>query len=793
MTVPTITGRQESAGDWGVAERSDSDAPSADFAPTLTLTVTLLAAGFLLVMSVALLVVHPSPGYLGTVIIRQNQSAKSALYVGTFVLLLPAAILAGARLADRIAAGPNGHALGTLAAGLAAALAAVLILIRVIPGHHGLRSIAAGVGVWWVLAAGALLLAARASPWGALRRLSGLAPATSVLGALAVFGTILCVTSLHSLSAVGLLAGAIVALVINLAWGRVSPPGLGRVAGGVVDFVVAVLLLAAITNVIVYHASAALPNGLFPPGVIQFQQDWILAPANQLLRGGGALLVNVPSSQYGVGLVYFLAAWFHIAPIGYGTFGLLDGILTGLVYIGGYVTLRIAGVGRLLAAAALALGVTAFIYHLQYPVGSLPEEGPLRFGLPIIVIVALVGAGAWPRGRRAARIVALVAVGIGAVWAVEAFAYTTFTYLAMVSLEGCLRPAGRRLRWALTQVGLAVAACLAAHIVLALATLAGTGHLPDWSQYLAYVHGLLLGGREGTVTYGFANWSPGLAMGAGCLASAAALVLIVIRRPELASRQRRLMIALTGSTAYAIASFSYVDNRSSTYLFLYVALPLLMAATLWLRLVLGEADVPLRWRRTGLAVTLPVVVVMLAAAWPTVGTEFSQSALARAYPGGGLRSALHRLWHAPPIDPRAPAAERLLARFMPQRRPLILLPDLPDLAIETLMRSGRASPLFLGDPAEDMWIPSVWMPRVTRQIAALAPGTRVLVDVAALHMIPRLRSVPWSYSVISPVPGGSPQLEWILRRLDASFRIVPIHRGRSGLIVARLEPRPSRR
>ena len=44
----------------------------------------------------------------------------------------------------------------------------------------------------------------------------------------------------------------------------------------------------------------------FPPGVIQFQQDWILAPVNQLLTGG-TLLVNDPSSQYGVGLVYFLA------------------------------------------------------------------------------------------------------------------------------------------------------------------------------------------------------------------------------------------------------------------------------------------------------------------------------------------------------------------------------------------------------------------------------------------------------------------------------------------------------
>ncbi len=91
-----------------------------------------------------------------------------------------------------------------------------------------------------------------------------------------------------------------------------------------------------------------LPNVYFPPGVIQNQQDYLLGSANQLL-GGGALLVNVPVSQYGVGLIYFLDGWFHLVPIGYGTLGLLDSILTALFYVGGYGVLRVAGTGRLLA------------------------------------------------------------------------------------------------------------------------------------------------------------------------------------------------------------------------------------------------------------------------------------------------------------------------------------------------------------------------------------------------------------------------------------------------------------
>ncbi len=250
---------------------------------------------------------------------------------------------------------------------------------------------------------GAALIAraARPDPWAPLLWLARAGPLLAAAAAAGLFGVLLCLTGLGALSGLALGLGAVAALVIAGAWGRVSFPAAGRRVGGTVDVVAVVLLLLAVTNVVIYHASSAIPNGILPPGVVQFQQDWMLGPANQLLRGGGALLVGDPSSQYGVGLVYFLVGWFHIAPISYATFGLLDGLLTSLVYIGGYLTLRLAGVNRLFSAGALGLGVAVFIYHLRYPVGSLPEQGPLRFGLPMAVIVAGVAAAelarAWPR------------------------------------------------------------------------------------------------------------------------------------------------------------------------------------------------------------------------------------------------------------------------------------------------------------------------------------------------------------------------------------------------------------
>ena len=67
------------------------------------------------------------------------------------------------------------------------------------------------------------------------------------------------------------------------------------------------------------------------------------------------------------------------------------------------------------------------------------------------------------------------------------------------------------------------------------------------------------------------------------------------------------LVALAGTTAYAIALLSYTDNRSSTYLLPYVALPLLIAGALWLALLLrARASHACGPRRGGLAFALAV-------------------------------------------------------------------------------------------------------------------------------------------------------------------------------------------
>ena len=272
------------------------------------------------------------------------------------------------------------------------------------------------------------------------------------------------------------------------------------------------------------------------------------------------------------------------------------------------------------------------------------------------------------------------------------------------------------------------------------------------------------------------------------LASGVVLGGILAGAVHIARAHATRFLALAGLVAYAIASFSYTDNRSSTYLLLYVALPVLMIVALWLELLVSEAAVPLALRRGGLVVAAAAGALLLAAAWPAIGPRFSRTALAHAYPGGGLRAALHRLKTSPYIDPRTPVGVDLVERYVPGREILVVMPTGQDLALEILMHARRSSVLFVGDPNMDGFVPQVWMPIIARQIAALAPGTRLLTDAQALRLGAYLHAHPNLDPAEHPLAGGAGEEEWILQRLLARFRIRVLRRGQYGLVAAELTP-----
>ena len=309
-------------------------------------------------------------------------------------------------------------------------------------------------------------------------------------------------------------------------------------------------------------------------------------------------------------------------------------------------------------------------------------------------------------------------------------------------------------------------------MIFAPATLVAAGQLPDWGMYLSYVRSVFSGNQAGSISYGFARWPPGLAVGAAVPWRQLRRVVLCSRRSLIARREPAILVALSGSTVYEIAMLSYIDNRSSTYLLPYVVLPLLVAGVLWLALLRRVPDATSRLaRRGGVAFALAVAALLVAVAWPTVGSRFSRTALAHAYPGGGLGAALTRLWHPPPIDPRAPVGQQLLDRYIPGRRALILLPTVPDLGTEILIRSRRSNSMFIGDPKADSLVPSVWMGKLKRSVAELRGGDRLLINDQTLAVAAALRADPSIDVVNHPIANGTGQTEWLVREIDRRFRL----------------------
>ncbi len=743
-------------------------------------------------MAIVMAAAEPVPiATLGT---SQRQDAETALYVLAFFLILPAALVAVPRLADRIAKGPSGSALPSVAALLAATLAVGILAVRlssVVRGGGGKAALLGMVLLWGVGAVALLWRAASAEPWSRAERLAALAPRLWMLAGVLVLGSLLTVTRLASLDPVPLALGALVvaALVYGAPLGRWWRPS-GR-AGAAIDALVVVVLVLVVVDLVVITPEdpAATPLERFVTGVIQFHHDFLLGPANQVL-GGHPMLVDT-ASQYGVGSILFLAGWFELVPIGYGSLGLLDGLLTALSFVAGYGLLRIGGASRLLAAVALGVGTVVLVLARVYPVGALPQEGPLRFGLPLLLVLATVAAERWPRRATAMEALAFVTLAVSAVWALEALALTAATFAVIAAFRAWLRPAGDRLRWLLRQAAIALAACASAHLLFAAATLAFTGELPDWGQYLAFLDAFLFG-NLGNLTYDFVRWSPALAVGAGYLASAASLVLLVMRRGELVARERTTLVAIAGTTAYGIFQFSYFVDRSAPHVLPYVCLPLLLAGTLWLALLLRVGPgLPVALVRGALAFSAALAVLLVAGAWDSATGRMGHTALAHVVPGGtGPVDAVDRLVHFPALTPAALEGQRMLERFLPGERLSVVLAQ-PNVANETLMRSGRANQLPLADAWEDSFVAEERAPALRDAVAALRPGRRILLDGGMALTLAAVRADP-NLDPLRPSVPGSPSAPLQVVALDAlteRFRLQVIHRGRGGWVVMKLERR----
>ena len=780
----------------------------AGFGSTLVLTVVLALAAIGLVVCAVMLVVDPTP--IVTLGVGQRQDAETGLYLLAFCAILPAALLFGPRAADRIARGPNARGLGALSAVGVGGLIVAVLAARVADSaglvSSGFPVLAPALVLWWALAGVALARAARPPEWPLLIRAARLARALWTAAAVLAAVSTLTVVDTSSVNLLGLGLSALAAAGAVWFAERTrsrAPSRLRRFLW--LDALALGLILLAIPDLVVLTPEAANQSLLeqLMAGVMQFHHNFLLGPANQV-GGGDPMLVDT-SSQYGVGSILFLAAWFKIAPIGYGTFALLDGLLSALYFAGGYVLLRLAGVSRLAAGGTLAVAIVLLVLNRIYPVGVIPQEGPLRFGLPMALVLAVAAAARRPAQGRAWIAAEAAVLALSSLWAFEAFAMTAFTWLALVGLRAWLAPTGARRRRAGWLLAAGTGACLAIHLAFALGTLAVSGELPDWGQYLAFLDAFLFGSL-GDLTYDFAPWSGGLAIGVAQIASAAALALLVRRRPRIVRGDQAQFLALAGLTAYGVVLFDYFVNRSAEHVLPYVCLPLLLSGALWIRVVRTQPGVARPVRIGALALPLAVTALLVAVAWSSIGPRFGHSALAYAVPfHKSMRDATERLWHFPPIDAASPQGEALLARDMPgQRRVPVLLR--PGLDTEVLTRSGRVNLIPIADPWEDGFVARERTGDIRAAIARMEPGQRLLLDegtlqaLSAIHRRPELDPLRELLPVEPRGTGSRPRQSqpgsptapiqvYALKEIDRRFTVRIVERGPGGFVVAALAAR----
>ncbi len=764
-------------------------APAPPFAGVLALGLA-LGLGAMLVVIPALRLALPTT-VLPPPLPAQHQDAETFAFLLAFVVVLPLAGFAGHRLAARLLSAVGERALLSIAACLLAGLAVVVLATRGAEaaglGDSFAWLLALALG-WWLAAACALgSLLTRNAP---VRLLPTPRTAWTVAGLTAAGAALACV-ELNSLPIGVLAVGAAIAVAAFLAANRAGLPRPSGTWAPAADIAVIVLVVLGVTGVQVI--SPEDPAAALDTDIIQFHQNFFLGPANQVAHGD--LMLVDTFSQYGVGAIYAIAGWFELVPIGNGTLGLLDGLLSGLVFASAYAVLRLAGLSRWLATAALAVAVSALVYGLAYPVGGLLQHGAIRFGAPIVVLL-----GATLEARRPGtgpRLLQLAALGVSSIWALEAFVYTLLTLAAVVAARVAMVKSGERraelARWLIA----AAVACLSAHLLLAGLTVIESGELPDWGRYADILRAFLTGGI-GEFTFDFPPWSPAFLVGALYFCSALAVGLLIRLRPALAAANRPAVIALAGSTAYGVALFSYFVNRSAEHILPYLSLPAVLVVALWLHLT-RPAGVAERPRSLAFAAAAAAASLMVATAWAGAGNRFSESALAHLAPGGAsIGGALDRLGDLPAIDPEAPAGVRLLAEAMPGEERSVVLTD-ADLSIEILSRAGRGSALPLSDPWEESFVPEQHVDAIHEAVAELEAGDRLLIDEYGLGDHRGYLADPARDPIDDPfletggfvVFGLANVQQLALKELGLRFRLRTVATAEGGLRVVELVPRPA--
>ncbi|MDX6561548.1 MAG: hypothetical protein QOD65_1362 [Gaiellales bacterium] len=677
------------------ASRADQPFGAAHLAAAVTLAATLALAAVTMAFA-AILLIAP-----------HSETLEATWWLAGFGLAAPLAVVGAVRLC-RAADSPGAKSALTAAApGALLSLCAALALARV-AGALPESLLLTAIPALLLLVLPRRSLVALAQRAGA----RGLAAA-----AVATAGILGCVAFLPAASRgadVIILALLLltVAIPVGAALGRRSlDPRLRLVLG---------LLIPLLLALLAWDVS-------FQP--LTSHQDFYLGPANDI-RHGRYMLVDV-YSQYGVGVIYFLAAILAPLPFGYGTLVLAVGLLTSLLFAAVYVVLRVATGSLAFAAlgtfAALMASTIATIGRsTQYP-----STGFLRFGIPWLLVCALVLAYRRERPARAPLVAAYALVGVAAIWSFETAFYTGATFAVTVVAAAWTRPRGRRLRCAAAHLGAGALAAAVAIAGLVAATELGRGQGPHIGGYLDF---LRLYSVQGFGQLPVPGWSLAYPMGGLYVASLTAVGVLLASGRGGRFALAPTIVPLAAVSTLGAVSLTYFLGRSHPNNLTHVAPPFVAMVTLWTAIAWRS------WARDRSPVAAVGVVLagacgalLIAQQLPELVAKAPDSALvalvhSAAGDGTGLAQSVRKLTALPVVDQRTRTVEALVRAHVPGTAPLLVAVE-PGVATETLIRLDRSDVLPIGAPEQD-GLSAKRRQTLMRQARDVRCGTYVVTQTA---------------------------------------------------------------
>ncbi len=411
---------------------------------------------------------------------------------------------------------------------------------------------------------------------------------------------------------------------------------------------------------------------------------FFLGPVEGILQGRSPL-VDV-NSQYGVGVVYFIALVFKLGLVDRSTHGLAHIIcaLEVLRYFLLYAALKRITRSVWPAVLFLALGLANNFYEHLWSVIRLPNQGPLRF---IAEYTLIVGLAFQPPGRLSRRyqIGLLGLVVLGTLWSLDMAVATLGAYLGTRALVAVVtNPTFRARAYAFGRdLGVAAATVASALALLALYVRASAGAWPIWSrafEYAAYYR---------TWTYWtepMDTWGAWLPVGLVYLAS---IVAVLQRMDASVEAQTVLAMSLVG-----IADMNYYVGRSYLDNLAAVSLPAIFLSCYWFSRLQREATGAFRFAGSTAAFAAALLVVF--SAIPGFTAKFPYSLLVAVARADKLEHWTH--------DPAAVEAAGLMRKYVPeQRRVAVFLSQ--DVEVEALLMARKTQMWPVGFQEQDHILP----------------------------------------------------------------------------------------